>query len=746
MTPHNRFRALPGRAWFRTSLGTLAWLGGSALGGFAQEDAPPSDGEPDYNRLIHELSPYLRQHAANPVDWYPWGKEAFAAARQQDKPVFLSIGYATCHWCHVMKRESFEDEAVAAFLNEHFISIKVDREERPDVDHVYMQVTRRLAGQSGWPVTVFMTPDEQPFFAGTYFPPEGKRGRPGFLDLLQHTVRLWQERRDQLQETAAQISQQLQESIAIEPGEGISEETLHTAFQSLRSSYDPEHGGFGRAPKFPNPDKVRFLLRYGTRFGDEAAIAMAEDTLQRLRHGGIYDHIGGGFHRYAVDRAWGVPHFEKMLYDQALVAMAYTDAYLATGRSEYATTVHEIMTYVLRDMTGPEGGFISAEDAESEGEEGRFYLWQTDELTTALGEEDGKWLSDQFSFQTEGNFVDPATGRLSGRNILRLRPFPTPTASGQLVTEAARNDRLRLLKEKLRVVRDQRPRPLTDDKILTDWNGLMMAALAQAGMALDEPRYVAAAERNADFLLTHLRQENGRLWKRYRSGEAGLPAHLDDYAFLVWGLLDLYEATFTVSYLEAALELTDDMLQLFANDAVGGFFLTAKDGEALLFRSKEFADGAIPAGNSVAALNLIRLHRMTGNAIYEESLDRLLKAVSGTFAGGTTNYSQLMCAVDFALGPSAEIVLAGQPNSPDLQPMLGAVRGTFYPNKVVLFRPDAEGLPPIATLAPFTQHQTSLDGQATVYFCRNFTCLMPSTDPAFLHAQLSRTDVNSSEN
>lgn len=742
MTPPQPLVAQPEGVWFRSSLGALALLSGGVGFELAAADGLPPDGGPDHNRLVHELSPYLRQHATNPVDWYPWGEEAFATAREQDKPVFLSIGYATCHWCHVMKRESFENETVAAFLNEHFISIKVDREERPDVDHVYMQVTQRLSGQAGWPVTVFMTPDEQPFFAGTYFPPEGKRGRPGFLDLLQHTVRLWQEQRGQLQETAAQISQQLQESIAIKPGDGISEETLHNAFESLRATYDPEHGGFGRAPKFPNPDKVRFLLRYGTRFGNETAIAMAEDTLQRLRHGGIYDHIGGGFHRYAVDRAWSVPHFEKMLYDQALLAMAYTDAYLATGREVYATTVHEIMTYILRDMTGPEGGFYSAEDAESEGEEGRFYLWKNDEVIAALGEQDAAWFGAQFNFKPEGNFVDPVTGRLTGRNVLRLRPNDETDGS----VSAARQDRIQRLKAKLRDSRDQRPRPLQDDKILTDWNGLMMAALAQAGMALNEPRYIAAAERNAAFLLTHLRREDGRLWKRYRSGEAGLPAHLDDYTFLVWGLLDLYEATFAIPYLAAAIELTDDMLQLFSNETAGGFFLTAVDGEALLFRSKEFADGAIPAGNSVAALNLIRLHRMTGNEIYEESLDRLLKAVSGTFSDGTTNYSQLMCAIDFALGSSAEIVLAGQPDSPDLQPMLEAVRGTFYPNKVVLFRPDTEGSPPIVTLAPFTQHQTSLDGQATVYFCRNFTCLMPSTDPAFLRAQLTGTDLVSSDN
>ncbi|MEX0332399.1 MAG: thioredoxin domain-containing protein [Puniceicoccaceae bacterium] len=699
----------------------------------------PPDGGPGFNRLIHEKSPYLLQHADNPVNWYPWGEEAFAMARKEDKPVFLSIGYATCHWCHVMKRESFEDESVAALLNEHFICIKVDREERPDVDHVYMVATQRLSGQKGWPVTVFMTPDKLPFFAGTYFPKEGKMGQPGFLDLIGHTVKLWQDRRESVKQTAEQMSLQLQEEIQLLSGAGVSEKTLDATFKALKEAYDSAEGGFGRAPKFPTPHKLTFLLRYWKRTGDESALVMAENTLKKLRKGGIYDQVGYGFHRYSVDREWQIPHFEKMLYDQALLAMAYTEAYLATGRETYAATTHEILAYVLRDMTAPKGGFYSAEDAESEEEEGLFYLWKYDEIMAVLGAEDGEWFCTQFNISAEGNFLDPSSRRSTGRNV----PFLSRDSDNQPDGVGAQQKRIDQLRKKLLTVRDQRTRPLKDDKILTDWNGLVIAALAQSGMALDDSRYIEAAQRGADFILAHLRQDNGRLWKRYRLGDAGLPAHLDDYAFLVWGLLDLYEATFEVRYLQASIELTDWMLKLFGDDQTGGFFMTASDGEELLFRSKKFADGAIPSGNSVAALNLIRLYRMTGNTSYEEHSQKLLEAISGNLNEGSTSYCQLMCAVDFALGPSVEIVIAGEPGSEDVEDMLRVARTTYFPNKVLLFRPDTDEIPDIAELAPFTRYQESLDGKATVYVCRDFACQAPSTDPRFLRAELdNKPDID----
>ena len=713
--------------------------GSKALPSPEQVSLLPPDGGPDFNRLIHEKSPYLLQHANNPVNWYPWGEEAFATAREEDKPVFLSVGYSTCHWCHVMKRESFDDETVADLLNENFICIKVDREERPDIDNVYMIAAQRFSGQSGWPLTVFMTPDKLPFFAGTYFPKESKLRRPGFLELIEHTVWLWQEEQKSVKQTAAQISRQLQETTQVSAGAGFSEKTLDATFLALKDSYDAAEGGFGGAPKFPTPHKLSFLLRYWKRTGDESALAMVEDTLTQLRRGGIYDHIGHGFHRYAVDKSWRVPHFEKMLYDQALLAIAYTEAFLATGRDEYANTTNEILNYVLREMTAPQGGFFSAEDAESEQEEGLYYLWKYDEIIAALGEEEGEWFCKEFNISKKGSFYNPSAPHLTGRNVPYLGknseylPNPQPD---EVVKRKLRTEQLR---EKLLAVREQRTRPLKDDKILTDWNGLMIAAMAQSGMALEDSRYLNAAKRSADFVLANLLQSNGRLWKRYRLGEAGVPAFIDDYAFLVWGLLNLYEATFEVRYLQASIELTDLMLTLFWDDKSGGFFLIRSDSEELLLRSKKFSDNALPSGNSVAAMNLIRLYHMTGNDAYDEHFQKLLEAVSGHLNKGSTNYCHLMGAVDFALGPSVEIVIAGEPGCDDVQSISRIARTTFFPNKVLLFRPETDDIPEISKHAPFTRFQKSIDGRATAYVCQDFACRAPFTDPKTLESILVRT-------
>lgn len=704
----------------------------------------PADGGPDYNRLIHAKSPYLLQHASNPVDWFPWSEEAFALAKKLDKPVFLSVGYSTCHWCHVMKRESFEDGEVAALLNKTFVNIKVDREERPDIDHVYMTATRRLSGQGGWPMTVFMTPDKKPFFAGTYFPKDRKLGRPGFIDLIRHTGTLWKENRDRLVETAETVTRSLQEPVTAPSGDGaeISEKMLSATYRALEQTYDNVHGGFGEAPKFPTPHKLGFLLRYWKRTQDPAPMSMVEKTLNKLRSGGIYDHIGFGFHRYATGQAWLVPHFEKMLYDQAMLTMAYTEAFQATGNEWYASVVSEILSYVEREMTSREGGFYSGEDAESSGEEGLYYYWGYAEVIYILGPEDGKWFNELFNITVEGNFVDPTTRRRNGKNIPHLSGSLEKLAAERgipLETLTARVDKLR---RSLLEVRESRPRPLKDDKILTDWNGLMIAALAKVGMALDKEDYITAASRSADFLLDKLRQENGRLWKRYRLGEAGLPAHLDDYAFFSWGLLDLYEATFDVKYLQAAIELTQTMLDLFWDDSDGGFFMTAKDGEKLLIRGKVFHDHAMPSGNSVAALNLIRLYHMGTDDIYLDKAERVFASISTKLEAGSSAYCQMMQAVDFAIGPSVELVIAGVPGSKDLQPMLRAAREGFFPNKVTLFRPDNQERPAISRLAPFTLNQRALNGKATAYLCRNFACMAPSTDPNFVREALQKIDTN----
>ncbi|HEX9596819.1 MAG TPA: thioredoxin domain-containing protein, partial [Anaerolineales bacterium] len=512
----------------------------------------PPDGGEEFNRLIFEKSPYLLQHARNPVDWYAWGPEAFEKARAGDKPVFLSIGYSTCHWCHVMAHESFEDTTVARLMNEAFVCIKVDREERPDVDQIYMSVCQAMTGSGGWPLTVIMAPDKRPFFAGTYFPKKSMHQRIGMTELVPRVADLWRNQRASLLENANKMMDFLKDNANPKAGDPLGAEVLNQAFQQLSGRYDSQFGGFGQAPKFPSPHNFTFLLRYWQRTQEPSALQMVENTLQQMRLGGIYDHVGFGFHRYSTDSQWLLPHFEKMLYDQALLALAYLETFQATGKPEYAATAREIFTYVLRDMTSPEGGFYSAEDADSEGEEGLFYLWREDELRDVLGEEDGDWVITRFGVQEGGNFHDQATGRKTGDSILHLKIPLAPASQKQERGEDAEAERWQTIRQKLFDVREERIHPLKDDKILTDWNGLMVAALSRGAAALSEPEYAAAAARAADFILTRLRTPDGALLKRYRLGEAALPAHADDYAFMIWGLIELYEATFDARHLENA--------------------------------------------------------------------------------------------------------------------------------------------------------------------------------------------------
>ena len=689
----------------------------------------PSDGGPDYNRLVFEQSPYLLQHAANPVEWYPWGDEAFEKAQQVEKPIFLSIGYATCHWCHVMEHESFEHEAVAALLNEHYVSIKVDREERPDVDQIYMTVTQGLTGSGGWPMTVVLTPDRKPFFAGTYFPREGLSGRPGMLDLLPQLADLWITERERIVDSAEEITEWLQRRIGSESERPVGPEALNRAFQQLAERYDSEHGGFAEQPKFPTPHNLTFLLRYWKSKESTDALEMVENTLRAMRRGGVFDQIGFGIHRYSTDREWLVPHFEKMLYDQALVAIAALETFLATGKEDYADMAREIFTYVLRDMTDPAGGFYSAEDADSEGVEGKFYLWSEAEVRSVLGGEAELFL-EAYGFTPEGNYVDESTRTKTGLNIPHLTGSREDRAAEWQIEASVLRARLESAREHLFEHREKRIHPLKDDKVLTDWNGLMIAALALGGRILDEEDYTRAAVRAADFIWQNLRDDSEHLLKRWRGGRAGLRGHLDDYAFFTWGMIELYETTFDPLYLDRAVALTEDSIERFWDTESNAFFFTASDGEHLLVRGKEIYDGAIPSGNSVACMNLLRLGRITARTEWERLADRLLTAFGTQVAGAPSAYTHLMGAVDFMAGPSHEIVIAGRPGSDDVRLMRNALDGLYLPNAVILFRPEMEDAPPITRLAPYTVTQRAIGGKATAYVCQDYVCNRPVTDPA----------------
>ena len=687
----------------------------------------PSGGD-EYNRLVFEKSPYLLQHAKNPVDWYPWGNAAFEKASQEDKSIFLSIGYSTCHWCHVMEHESFEDPAVAKLMNQVFVSIKVDREERPDIDNIYMTVCQMMTGGGGWPLTIIMTPDKKPFFAGTYIPKDDRYGRMGMMTLIPKIREIWRAGRQQVLNTAQEIVAELQNLKISSPGDELDKSILEKAYAELGSRFDERYAGFGNAPKFPSPHNLLFLLRYWYRTGEEHALEMVEKTLQAMRRGGIYDHVGFGFHRYSTDQQWLLPHFEKMLYDQALLAMSYTEAYQATKKPEYAQTAREIFTYVLRDMTDQEGGFYSAEDADSEAEEGKFYVWTTDEIRQVLGGEQAGLVIKVFNLSDGGNFREQGTVELSGTNILHLQRPLSDSAAEIGMTADELHQGLESARQKLFEVREQRIHPYKDDKILTDWNGLMIAALAKAAQALNEPDYANAAMRAADFILRDMRSPDGRLFHRYRDGEAGISAHVDDYAFLIWGLLELYEATFKIRYLEFALDFTKDLLTYFWDEETGGLFFSAEDAEDMIVRQKEIYDGAIPSGNSVAALNLLRLSRMTARSEFEDKAWQITKTFADNVRQIPMAHTQLLSALDFGFGPSLEVVIAGKSSSRDTQAMVDAVRRQFSPNKVLLFVPGETLSPDITEIAEFTRYQTSIDGKATAYVCRDYVCSAPTTD------------------
>ena len=688
----------------------------------------PEDGGDEFNRLIFEKSPYLLQHARNPIDWYPWGEAAFKKAAAENKPIFMSIGYTTCHWCHVMEHESFEDEDVAKLINENYVAIKVDREERPDIDEVYMSVTQILTGRGGWPMTVLMTAEKQPFFAGTYFPKDDGPERRGIVSILTILNDMWKKEPQKLLDESKRITEAVQAPNPSQAGAIPPADALAQAYQKLERQYDADHGGFGKAPKFPVPPNLSFMLRYYKRSGEAKALEIVEHTLHEMRKGGVYDHIGYGTHRYSTDRVWLVPHFEKMLYDQALLAIAHIETYQVTGDEFYADTAREIFTYVLRDMTAPEGGFYSAEDADSEGEEGLFYVWKPEEIIAVLGKEDGELFNKVYHIEEGGNFIEEAKRAKTGDSI--------PHLQGDVVIEPKK---LEALRKKLFDSREKREHPQKDDKVLTDWNGLMIAALARAAQALDSDEYRDAAKKAADFVLAELRTDDGRLLKRYRQGEAGLTAHLEDYAFMTWGLLDLYEATFETKYLEAAISLTDLMIEHFSDDKDGGFFMTADDSEELLVRSKKLYGGAIPSGNAVAALNLARLHRLTldpeSDKDYEAELIEIFQTFGGMIEASPSSFPQLLLALDFYHGPANEIVISGPEDSKGVSDMLAAVRKPFLPNKVVILRPEGES-PDILKFAPLTKTQLQKEGKPTAYVCEKGACKLPTNDVAVMLEQL----------
>ncbi len=686
------------------------------------------------NRLLQEKSPYLLQHAGNPVDWYPWGDEAFDRAQREDKPVFLSVGYSTCHWCHVMAHESFEDETTAALLNEAFVCVKVDREERPDIDGIYMSVCQMMTGSGGWPLTIIMTPDRLPFFAATYIPKESRWGRQGLVELIPRLKVIWETRRDEVENAAAQTVAHLMQP-RTEKGELRPEEILARTFAELQGQFDDEYGGFGNAPKFPMPHQIVFLLRHWQRTDAPDALRMADKTLSAMRQGGIFDQLGYGFHRYSTDRQWLVPHFEKMLYDQALLAMALTEAFQATGDEAHARTVREVLDYCIRDLRSPEGGFFTAEDADSEGEEGRFYLWRMEEIRRLLDPEEIHLATAAFSLAEEGNFVDPVEPERRGDNILHLSGSPAKIAKELGVKEAAFLQRLEKVRLRLLATREKRVRPQRDDKILTDWNGLMIAALARAARVLGEPRYLEAAREAIVFILARMKTPDGRLLHRFCKGEAAVTANLDDYAFLIWGLIDAYEAGFNADDLREAIALQGIVDRHF-RDPDGGFFSTPDDGETLLFRPKEGHDGAVPSGNAVTLMNLIRLARMTGDPRREEEAAELSRAFAGSLQQIPSAHAQWMIALELLAAPSREVVIAGTPGREDTNALLAVLRQSYLPNLTLLFRPEEEETPAIAEIAPFTREMRSLDGRAAAYVCTGFSCRRPVTDPRELAALL----------
>jgi uncharacterized protein YyaL (SSP411 family) len=670
------------------------------------------------NRLIYEKSPYLLQHAYNPVDWYPWSEEAFIKAEAENKPVFVSIGYSTCHWCHVMEKECFDDEEVAKLMNDTFVSIKVDREERPDIDGAYMAICQLMGRSCGWPLNAIMTPDKNPFFVTSYIPKNSRFGLVGMMDLVPQIREVWGTRKAELEKVGADVKSRIEQFEKRLPEEALGKDVLNDAYEKLTRRFDAENGGFGSAPKFPSPHSLLFLLRYWKRTGEKNALVMVEKTLRSMHSGGIFDQVGFGFHRYSTDAMWLVPHFEKMLYDQALLALAYVEAYQATGETKFANAAKQVLEYVLRDLVSLEGGFCSAEDADSEGEEGKFYLWNLEEIQGALSPEDAELAKNLFGIEARGNFDEPGVGR-SGKNILHLpKPIEQVAAESGLTVDGLipRLDRIR---KTLFEAREKRVHPSKDDKVLTDWNGLMIAALARASQVLGEEEYLRAAVKAADFFLEKMLDKNGTLYHRFVKGEMAVEGFLDDYAFLVWGLIEVYEASFDDRFLQAASKLTDIMVTRFWDEKEEGFFFSARGSADIMAKRKEVYDGALPSGNSVAILNLLRLSRLNANTAYETMARDMSRTFAGEVKESPSAHTFLLLGVDFALGPAYNVTLVGDLKDEGLLNMLKTLRVRYLPRMEVSLKSAAK-----AGLG-FEQ----IEEKATAYVCRDQTCQSPTNKP-----------------
>ena len=683
------------------------------------------------NRLIKETSPYLLQHAHNPVDWYPWGDEALEVARREQKPILLSIGYSACHWCHVMEHESFENEAIAKLMNQHFVNIKVDREERPDLDQIYMSAVQMMTHHGGWPMTVFLTPEGVPFYAGTYFPPEDRYNMPGFPRVLISLAEAYQDRPEDIRQTADSVLEGLRRNTATsEAADGLRTDLLDVAYRGIVRTYDPANGGFGSAPKFPPAMSLEFLLRHHHRTGDAEALTIIGHTSRKMAEGGIYDHLGGGFHRYSTDSRWLVPHFEKMLYDNALLSRFYLHYYQLSG-DDFARRVAEgILDYVVREMTDPLGGFYSTQDADSEGEEGKFFVWDLDEVQQILGEPDAGHFAAYYNITESGNF--------EGKNILNVTRDIFEVARTRKLTSEQLSQILANGRARLFAVREKRIKPARDEKVLTAWNGLMLASFSEAAVILGRSDYGDVARKNADFILQHLRRD-ALLLRTYKDGHAKLNAYLEDYAFLIDGLLTLFEVAGDINWFNEAVALTETMIEEFWDEQEGGFFYTGNSHEELIVRSKDFFDNATPSGNSVAADVLLRLGGITDNADYQRRAATILRLTADMMRRYPSGFGRMLCALDFHLARPIELAVIGMPGTVETQALVNEIWRSYLPNKVI-----AQGAPhdtSAANAIPLLQDRPQLEGKATVYVCENYSCQNPTHDPAVLATQLKRAAV-----
>jgi len=690
------------------------------------------------NRLIKEKSPYLLQHAFNPVDWYPWGDEAFEKARQEGKPIFLSVGYSTCYWCHVMEREVFENDSLARLMNRYVVSIKVDREERPDVDRVYMAALQAMTQSGGWPMSMFLTPDLKPFFGATYIPPEAKWGRPGFGEIITRVHEVWTTNKQAILDNSQQVADYLKQiSDPTVQATKAGTLALERGFDSFSKTYDATNAGFGGAPKFPRPVAFNFLFRYYSRAGERKALDMSLATLKAMARGGMYDHIGGGFHRYSTDERWHVPHFEKMLYDQAQLVISYLEAYQITHDKFYADVARDVLAYVQRNLTHPEGGFYSAEDAESavdaqkpeEKEEGAFYLWTKSEIDNLLSPEEARALNFRFGVKENGNVLSDPHQEFVGENILYIAHSPQEAAREIKIPTDLVMSLLSHSREKLFQAREKRPRPHLDDKVLVSWNGLMISAFARAHQVLGDEKYRKAAERAARFVRTKLDSERTKtLLRRYRDGEARYDAHLEDYAFFIQGLLDLYESTLDITWLTYAITLTKQQNELFYDKNAGGFYDISGKDKSILIRTKESYDGAEPTGNSIAILNVLRLSQMTDNQEWRGMAEKSLEYFGSQMLNSPQGLAQFLVALDFSLAKPKQIIIAGQTSDQHTRDLLQEAHSRFIPNKIILLADNGAGQKTLASYIPFIESVHMIDGRATAYVCENYACQLPTSD------------------